>query len=95
MIGIIRKQGDSYYYDASTEGKGEKQYSDGIHPEILKFTGTNNDAKGVIEVKPIYAYCKKQLMPSIQSVVGLKKFSTDALGNLYEVKKNTLKLEFD
>lgn len=95
LIGIIRKQGDSYYYDASTEGKGEKQYSDGIHPEILKFTGTNNDAKGVIEVKPIYAYCKKQLMPSIQSVVGLKKFSTDALGNLYEVKKNTLKLEFD
>lgn len=95
LIGIVQEEGKLLYYDASTEGKGEKQYSDGKQAQIWKFTATNNDKKNKIEIKPIFTYCKKQLMPSIASVVDLKKFSTDVLGNLYENKQNVLKLEFD
>lgn len=95
LIGIVQKEGKRFYYDASTEGNGEKQYSDGIHSEILKFTATSDDKGNRIEIKPIYTYCKKQLIASIASVNELKKFSTDVLGNLYEVKRNVLKLEFE
>lgn len=95
LIGIVRQAGKPYYYDLSTEKGGEQILSDGIHPEILKFTATNNDQKGIIEVKPIYTYCKKQLMCSISNSINLKKYATDVLGNLYEVKENSLKLEFD
>lgn len=95
LIGIVREKGKPYYYDLSTENDGEKIISDGIQPEILKFTATNNDINGVIEVKPIYTYCKKQIMPSILNAVSLRKYATDVLGNLYEVKENRLKLEFE
>ena len=84
-----------FYYDVSTEGKGEKQYSDGKQAQIWKFTATNNDKNNQIEIKPIFTYCNKRFVPSIASVVDLKKFSTDVLGNLYENKQNVLKLEFD
>ena len=67
----------------------------GVHQEILKFTATNNDVNNTIEVKPIYTYCKKQLMVSIMGVKSLSKYSTDVLGNLYRVTENELKLEFE
>lgn len=95
LIGIVKKNGDAYYYDSSTEGNGEKKYHNGVTPEILKFTATNNDTTNTIEVKPIYSYCKKQIMPGVASLVNIKKYATDVLGNLYEVKDNKLKLEFD
>jgi len=70
-------------------------YHNGINFEILKFTATNNDEKGVFEVKPIHTYCKKQLMPTIGSCIRIQKFATDVLGNLYKINENVLKLEFD
>ncbi|MGM9946632.1 type II CRISPR RNA-guided endonuclease Cas9 [Floccifex sp.] len=95
LIGIVKKQGDKYIYDDSTENGGMTLYHDGLHPEILKFTATNNDQTGQIEVKPLFTYCKKRLMPTVTSLVNICKYSTDVLGNMYEVKENKLKLEFD
>lgn len=95
IMGIVRKEGQKYIYDGSTEADGQIMYHDGIHYEILKFTATNNDNEGKFEVKPINTYCKKQLMPSIGTCIKIKKFATDVLGNLYEVKDNVLKLEFN
>lgn len=94
LIGITKKEGGKFVFDSSTEGQGTTLYHDGIHAEILKFTATNNDVTGTIEVKPIYAYCKKQLMQTISTSVSIKKYATDVLGNLYEVKNNKLKLEW-
>lgn len=95
LIGIVRQEGKKYCYDLSTEKGGDPIIADGVHVEILKFTATNNDKTGTIEVNPIYTYCGKQLMPGIATSVKLKKYATDVLGNLYEVKENRLKLEFD
>lgn len=95
LIGIVKEEGKGFIYDESTENKGEKRYHDGVHQEILKFTATNNDVNNTIEVKPIYTYCKKQLMVSIMGVKSLSKYSTDVLGNLYRVTENELKLEFE
>lgn len=78
------------------QNMGEKvKYHDGIHSEILKFTATNNDQNGIIEVKPVFTYCKKQLKPAILNCVEVSKYATDVLGNLYKVKQNILKLEFE
>lgn len=95
LIGIVRKAKDRYIYDDTTEGDGEMRYHDGVHPEILKFTATNNDKTGTIEVKPIFTYCKKRLMLPILSYQDVRKYATDVLGNLYQVKENILKLEFE
>lgn len=95
VIGITKKYGDKFIYDESTENGGDTLYHDGVHPEILKFTATNNDEKGIIEVKPTYAYCKKQLMVTVATFTSLRKFAADVLGNLYEVKQNVLKMEFE
>ena len=95
LIGIVRKAGEKYIYDESTEHGGEVKYHDGIHPEILKFTATNDDERGYIELKPIFTYCKKQLKPAILNCVEVSKYATDVLGNLYKVKQNILKLEFE
>lgn len=95
LIGIVKKDGAKYIYDSSTEGDGVIMLHDGIEYEIVKFTATNDDKQNVIEVKPTYTYCKKQLRVSIGTVKLLKKYATDVLGNLYEVKDNKLKLEFD
>ena len=94
LIGIVKKEDSKYIYDASTEGDGDTLLHDGIYPEILKFTATNNDTSGTIEVKPIFKYCKKQLKSTVASSVDIKKFATDVLGNMYEVKDNRLKLEW-
>lgn len=95
LIGIVKEKGSKYIYDASIESDGLTLFHDGIHYEILKFTATNNDRAGKFEVKPIHTYCKKQLMVSIGTCIKIQKFATDVLGNLYEVKDNVLKLEFD
>lgn len=92
LVGITKKIGSKYIFDDSIEG--EKKIHDGIHPEILKFTATNNDITNKIEVKPIYCYCSKQLMPAIGTFIKLEKYATDVLGNMYVVRDNVLKLEF-
>lgn len=94
LLGVKLKDGKAYIYDQSTEGDGIKRHHHGQY-EILKFTATNNDKNNRIEVKPIYTYCKKRCMPSCGTFIKLTKFATDVLGNLYEVKDNVLKLEFD
>lgn len=94
LIGLIKPEGNKFVYDASING-GQTQYHDGKHYEILKFTATNNDKANKFEVKPINTICKKQLMPYVSSFVKIQKFATDVLGNMYEVKNNRLKLEFD
>lgn len=95
LIGIVKKDGQKYVYDSSTESDGKIMYHDGIHYEILKFTATNNDQAGTFEVKPIYTHCKKRLMPTVGTCIKIKKYATDVLGNIYEIKDNILKLEFD
>lgn len=95
LMGIKRKEGQPYYYDSSTENvDGVTCYHDGITTEMLKFTATNNDTTGKIEVNPLYTYCKKQIMVGVANLYGVQKYAMDVLGNLYEVKDNKLKLEF-
>lgn len=94
MIGLIKTEGNKFVYDASING-GQTQFHDGKHYEILKFTATNNDKANKFEVKPINTICKKQLTPSVGTFIKIQKFATDVLGNMYEVKDNRLKLEFD
>lgn len=94
LIGIMKADGQKRIFDLSTESNGETLYHDAKTYEILKFTATNNDITGRFEVKPIYCYCKKQLMVSIGTCRKIQKFATDVLGNLYIVKDNVLKLEF-
>ena len=95
IIGVIKDSDAKYIFDASTESDGDVRFHDGEIAEVVKFTATNNDLTGTVEVKPIFTYCKKRLMLYPTSFKDLKKFSTDVLGNLYEVKDNVLKLEFD
>lgn len=94
LIGLIKPEGKKFVYDASING-GQTQYHDGKHYEILKFTATNNDKANMFEVKPINTNCSKRLMPSVGTFIKIQKFATDVLGNIYEVKDNSLKLEFD
>ena len=94
LIGLIKPEGKKFVYDASING-GQTQYHNGKHYEILKFTATNDDKANIFEVKPINIICKKQLRPSAGSMLHIQKFATDVLGNIYEVKDNRLKLEFD
>lgn len=94
LIGIQKKDGEKYVYDLSTEDHGYQRVYNG-KMEILKFTATKNDVTNVIEVKPTYTYSNQRLSISIGTVLSLKKYATDVLGNLYEIKKNVLKLEFD
>lgn len=95
LIGIVKKEGSKYIYNAAIEKGGIIQYHDGIHYEILKFTATCNDLSERFEVKPIACYCKKQLMPYASTCIKISKFATDVLGNMYEIKENVLKLEFE
>ncbi len=94
LIGVMKKEGSTYVYDLSTEEDGYTRYYDN-DIEILKFTATNNDDKGIFEVKPIYTYCKTRLKISVGTLIEIKKYATDVLGNLYEVKDNVLKFEWD
>lgn len=91
LIAIQKEEGKKKIY--VSENSDANVYLEN-EVELLKFTATNNDVKGIIEVKPIYCYCKKQLMASVGAFIHIKKYSTDVLGNMYEVKNNVLKLEF-
>lgn len=88
IIGIVKKAGQNYIYDGSTESDGKKLFHDGIHYEIVKFTSTNDDKRGKFEVKPISSHCKKRLIPTCGSCIKIQKFATDVLGNMYEVRDN-------
>lgn len=95
ILGVKLEDGKPYIYDESNENdEGLKRYHKGQY-EILKFTATNDDKKNIIEIKPTYTYCQKQLKRSCGTFIKLTKFATDVLGNMYEVKDNVLKLEFD
>lgn len=94
LVGVVRKLGQKYIYDDSTDSRGNPRYHDGIIPEILKFVATNDDVANKIEVRPIYTKNKKQRKVAVKSLVDVRKYATDVLGNLYEVKDNDLKLEF-
>lgn len=91
LIGIIKKNGEQYIYD---ELPNVVRYHDGIHPEIFKFTATCDDKRGKIEIKPLHAQAKKRLQRSVGNAIRIVKYSTDVLGNMYEVRDNRLKLEF-
>lgn len=95
LIGIKKKDGDKYIYDSSKneENKGKPRVHHGEY-EILKFVGTNDDTKNTIQVAPIYMRYTTQLTVSIGPFTAITKFSTDVLGNLYEIKDNVLRLEF-
>ena len=94
LVGVVRKLGQKYVYDDSADSRGNPRYHDGIIPEILKFVATNDDVANKIEVRPIYTKNKKQLKVAVKSLVDVRKYATDVLGNLYEIKDNNLKLEF-
>lgn len=95
LLAVKKKPGAKFIYDESTEHEGKEMLYDGNIWEIVKFTATNNDDTGRFEVKPRYTLCKKRLMPNVSSMIEMKKYATDVLGNLYEVKENKLKLEFE
>lgn len=94
LIGIVKKKGQKYIYDDSTESDGTTKYHDGKTPEIVKYIATNNDNTNVVEVNALFTRSKKRLKVSLGQVINVKKFATDVLGNLYEIKDNNLKLEF-
>lgn len=95
LIGIIKKNGSKFIFDAKKYKNGNTFYHDGQHYEILKFTATNDDKRGIIEVKPVGCYESDQIKVSIGTVIKITKFATDVLGNMYEIKENVLKLEFE
>ena len=94
LLGVVKKEGQKYIYDDSTESDGNTKYHDGITSEILKFVATNDDTKNKLEVKPIYKKTMVRKFPVVGTFVNVKKYATDVLGNMYEVKDNNLKLEF-
>lgn len=95
LIGVKRKKGQPYFYDSSTDDNGVVLYHDGINFEILRFVGMYNDKSFTIEVSPTYKKNKKRRTIAVRTELGFKKYSTDVLGNVYEVKENKLKLEFE
>lgn len=59
----------------------------------MLFALTGDDKKNVINLYPMFAYKKRQ-QKVITTAKDIRKYATDVLGNLYEVKDNKLKLEF-
>lgn len=94
LVGIVKKEGQKYIYDDSIESDGNTKYHDGVTSEVLKFVATNDDIKNKLEVKPIYKKTKERKFPVVGTFVDVKKYATDVLGNMYEVRDNNLKLEF-
>ena len=96
LIGITKAEGESLIYPDEAWHNFNFFIHDGETPEILKFTATNSDKSNIVEVKPLHCYCKMRLKPIIgKKIVRIDKYATDVVGNLYKVKKNTLKFEFD
>ncbi|MFW6272764.1 MAG: type II CRISPR RNA-guided endonuclease Cas9, partial [bacterium] len=58
-----------------------------------RFIGTNNDKRNKIEVNPITYHEQKQLMPTIgKKTTSIKKYATNSIGRMYEIKNELLKL---
>lgn len=93
LLGIVKKEGQPYFYDVCDEVPDKKILHDGVNPEILLFALTGDDKKNVINLYSMFANKKRQ-QKAITTVKDIKKYATDVLGNLYEVKDNKLKLEF-
>ena len=94
LVGIAKEPGEKYAYDDSTDSSGNPRYHDGKTLEIVKFIATNDDVANRIEVRPFYTKNKDQIKVSVKSLLDVRKYATDVLGNMYEVKDNNLKLEF-
>ena len=93
---MIKKENEKYVYDDFGIETGENiLFHDGVNPEIMLFTVTNNDKESKFEIKSIFTKTKKRLLPTSTTFEDITKYATDVLGNLYEVKENKLKLEFD
>lgn len=93
LLGVVKEQGQPYFYDVYDEVADKKILHDGVNPEILLFALTGDDKKNVINLYPMFAYKKRQ-QKVITTAKDIRKYATDVLGNLYEVKDNKLKLEF-
>lgn len=89
LLYIKKEIGESFCFSP----KEKFVYKDSDY-ELFTFLGTNNDVRNVIEVKPRYVFTKTRINPYTTTFVECKKYATDVLGNLYEVKDNKLKLEF-
>lgn len=89
LLYIKKEIGESFCFNP----KEKFVYKDSDY-ELFTFLGTNNDVRNVIEVKPRYVFTKTRINPYTTTFVECKKYATDVLGNLYEVKDNKLKLEF-
>lgn len=76
-----------------------EKHKDGTYTvgkEMYRYVATNNDNSNVVEVNPISYYEKKQLKITVGSkITNLTKFTSDVLGNISEVTKECLKLEFE
>lgn len=91
ILGYALKNGTKFKFKHKD---GNQLYHDGVNLEIVRFTGTKNDETGVLQIYPFNYPGERQAL-SIGSVKKIQKFATDVLGNMYEVKNNRLKLEFD
>lgn len=89
LLYIKKKAGESFCFSP----KEKLVYNDSDY-ELFTFLGTNNDATNRIELKPRYMFATTRINPYTTTFVECKKYATDVLGNLYEVKDNKLKLEF-
>ena len=88
LLGVVKEKGQPYFYDVCDEVPDKKILHDGINPEILLFALTGNDKLNVVNLYPIFAYKKRQ-QKAITTAKDIRKYATDVLGNLYEVKDSS------
>lgn len=91
ILGFTLKDGAKFKF---TQKNGNILYHDGVAFEIVRFTGTKDDRSGVVQIYPFNYPGERQAL-SIGTIIKIQKFAADVLGNMYEVKENRLKLEFD
>ena len=91
IMGFCLKKNEKYKF---THKNGKQLIHNGEKYEIVRFTGTKNDKCGVVQIYPLNYPGKREAL-TINICIKIKKFATDVLGNLYEVKDNVLKLEFN
>lgn len=84
LLYIKKEIGESFCFSP----KEKFVYKDSDY-ELFTFLGTNNDVRNVIEVKPRYVFTKTRINPYTTTFVECKKYATDVLGNLYEVKDSS------
>jgi len=65
-----------------------------MNSEKYRFVVTNDENANIIEVKPLNYYEKKQMRLAVgKSIESIRKYNTDVLGNVYEVKNEVLTFE--